>query len=146
MKAFLPDVNTLLAMLDPMHVHHDAAHRWYATRKRPRLLLCSHVVNGVIRVASQPGYSNPLGTCGRVREALLLFIGSVDTAFCQRDVSLLDDKVLPRPDELTPSRVGDLYLLALAVANGVKFATFDTRIPAHAVAGGREALELIPVS
>lgn len=34
--------------------------------------------------------------------------------------------------------------LALAVANGAKFATFDTRIPADAVAGGREALERIP--
>ncbi|MCU0780032.1 MAG: hypothetical protein MUF04_02895 [Akkermansiaceae bacterium] len=99
----------------------------------------------MIRVASQPGYGNPLGTCGRVREALQLFAGSVDTALCQRDVSLLDDKVLPRPDELPPSRVGDLCLLAPAVANGVKFATFDIRIPAHAVASGLEALELIPV-
>jgi len=38
----------------------------------------------------------------------------------------------------------DLYLLALAVSNGAKFATFDTRIPAEAVAGGTEALERIP--
>ncbi len=145
MKAFLPDVNTLLAMLDPMHSHHESAHRWYAARKLPRLVLCSHVVNGVIRVASQPRYPNPLGTCARVRAALKLITERVDTAFCQRDVSLLDDKVLHRPDELTPSRVGDLYLLALAVANGAKFATFDTRIPADAVAGGPGALELIPV-
>jgi len=146
MKGFLPDVNTLLALLDPMHLHHEAAHRWYARQKRPRLLLCSHVVNGVIRVASQPRYSNPLGTCGRVRAVLNQFVGSADTAFCQRDVSLLDDKVLLHPEQLTPARVGDLYLLALAVANGVKFATFDTRIPADAVAGGPKALELITVS
>jgi len=38
------------------------------------------------------------------------------------------------------------YLLALAVENGVKFATFDTRIPSEAVAGGGEALERIPVT
>ena len=145
MKTFLPDVNTLLAMLDPMHLRHEAAHRWYAAQGTPRLLLCSHVVNGVIRVASQPRYSNPLGTCSRVREALNLFVRAVDAAFCERDVNLLDDEVLLRPDELTPSRVADLYLLALSVANGVRFATFDTRIPADAVAGGPEALEIIPV-
>jgi hypothetical protein len=81
-----------------------------------------------------------------VREALNLFVRAVDAAFCERDVNLLDHEVLLRPDELTPSRVADLYLLALAVANGGKFATFDTRIPADAVAGGPAALELIAVS
>ncbi len=48
------------------------------------------------------------------------------------------------PDDLTPSRVADLYLLALAVANVVKFASFATRIPA--IAGGADALERIPVT
>jgi len=144
MKQYLPDVNALLALLDPLHLHHEAAHRWYAACSPLRLVLCSHVVNGVIRVASQPRYPNPLGTCGRVREILKRFVEGANPAFCESDVSLLDDRVLARPDELTPSRAGDLYLLALAVANGSKFATFDTRIPCDAVAGGREALDQIP--
>jgi hypothetical protein len=46
MNAYLLDVNSVLAMLDPMHLHHDAVHRWYAKRKKPRLVLCSHVING----------------------------------------------------------------------------------------------------
>ena len=145
MKKFLPDVNALLALLDPMHLHHEAAHAWYARQGPVRLVLCSHVVNGVIRVASQPRYPNPLGTCAQVRQTLKRFVEKAGPAFCQNDVSLLEDAVLKRADELTPSRVGDLYLLALAVANGVKFATFDTRIPASAVAGGSAALEQIPV-
>jgi len=144
-KAFLPDVNALLALLDPLHIHHEAAHQWYADRGPLRLVLCPHVVNGVLRVASQPRYPNPLGTCARVRQILKRFVDKVNPAFCVQDVSLLDDQVLASADELTPSRVGDLYLLALAVANGAKFATFDTRIPADAVVGGREALEQIPV-
>jgi uncharacterized protein len=143
-KAFLPDVNTLLSLLDPLHLHHDAAHRWYAERAPLQLVLCAHVVNGVIRVASQPRYPNPLGTCAQVRKILRQFVKQVNPAFCGQDVSLLDDQVLLRPDELTPSRVADLYLLALAVANDAKFATFDTRIPANAVAGGSKALERIP--
>jgi predicted nucleic acid-binding protein len=144
MNAYLLDVNSVLAMLDPMHLHHDAVHRWYAKRKKPRLVLCSHVINGVIRVAGQPRYPNPLGTCGRVREILSLFVSSVGATFCEHEVSLLDEKIFPYPEELTPSRIGDLYLLALAVANDAKFATFDARIPTAAVVGGATGFELIP--
>ncbi len=146
MKCFLPDVNALLALLDPMHVHHDAAHQWYARKSPLRLLLCSHVENGVIRVASQPKYPNSLGASSRVRDVLRDFSRKVNSVACSRDVSLLDNEVLRRPGALTPSRVADLYLLALAAANGSRFATFDTRVPAEAVAGGPSALELIPVS
>lgn len=31
-KAFLPDVNTQLALLDPMHLYHETAHSWYAAQ------------------------------------------------------------------------------------------------------------------
>ena len=146
MKCFLPDVNTLLALLDPMHVHHEAAHRWYANQSPLRLILCSHVENGVIRVASQPKYPNCLGTGSRVRNVLREFVQKVNTRSCGKEVSLLDDEVLLQSGTLTPSRVSDLYLLALAAANDACFATFDTRIPAAAVAGGSAALETIPVS
>lgn len=145
MNRFLLDVNALLALLDPMHVHHEAAHDWYGQRSTRRLLTCSHVENGVIRVASQPKYPNCLGTSGRVREALQKFIRQVSAERCGREVTLVDDKILLRPELLTPSRVSDLYLLALAAANEARLATFDRRIPAVAVAGGPKALELIPV-
>ncbi len=145
MKRFLPDVNTMLALLDPMHVHHDAAHRWYASQSPLRLILCSHVENGVIRVASQPKYPNCLGTATRVRDVLQKFVQMVNTGSCEKEVSLLDNEVLLQSGALTPSRVTDLYLLALSAANNARFATFDTRIPAAAVAGGSAALEIIPV-
>jgi predicted nucleic acid-binding protein len=146
MKHFLPDVNTLLALLDPMHVHHEAAHQWYANQSPLRLVLCSHVENGVIRVASQPKYPNCLGTSSRVRDVLREFVQKGNTASCGKEVSLLDDEVVLQSGALTPSRISDLYLLALAAANDARFATFDTRIPAAAVAGGSTALEIIPVS
>lgn len=143
MRRSLPDVNTLLALLDPMHVHHDAAHHWYASQSPLQIVLCSHVVNGVIRVASQPKYPNCLGTSARVREALGNFASQVTAESCATEVSLLDDGILLKPELLTPSRVTDLYLLALAAANGIRLATFDQRIPSDAVVGGDEALEII---
>jgi predicted nucleic acid-binding protein len=47
---------------------------------------------------------------------------------------------------LTHAQVTDAFLLGLAVRNGGKLATFDHRIPSAAVEGGKDALELIPVS
>jgi predicted nucleic acid-binding protein len=143
MNRFLPDVNTLLALLDPMHVHHEAAHQWYASQSPMQIVLCSHVENGVIRVASQPKYPNYLGTGARVREALGNFARQLKTRSCDREVSLLNDGVLVKPELLTPSSVTDLYLLALASVNGIRLATFDQKIPAHAIAGGVDALEII---
>jgi len=143
MKRFLPDVNALLALLDPMHVHHDAAHHWYRQNSPMQFLLVPHVENGVIRVASQPKYPNCLGTSRKVREVLQEFVSRTNAKSCEQEVSLLDDGVLLRPDSLTPARVSDLYLLALAAANKARFATFDKRVPADAVTGGEGAFELI---
>ena len=100
----------------------------------------------MIRVASQPKYPNCMGTSKRVRELVQTFVRKVNAHPCLSDVSLLNDRVLIDPGLLTPSRVSDLYLLALATANGVRLATFDRRIPAEAIACGLDALELIPVS
>jgi len=146
MKRYLLDVNALLAFMDPAHIHHEAFHAWLERKGEVTLMLCSHVENGVIRVASNPAYKNCLGTAAQVRAEVKNLAIDIQAERCAKDVSLCDDSLLTSPDSLTPSRVSDLYLLALAVANGVKFATFDMRIPAEAVAGGSAALETIPVS
>jgi len=144
MNRYLLDVNAMLAFMDPSHCHHEPFHRWYESKEGMVVLLCSHVENAVIRVASNPSYSNWLGTSAQVRAELKALTADLNAERCHQDASLCDDDLLKGPDLLTPSRVSDLYLLALAVANGAKFATFDTRIPAEAVAGGTEALERIP--
>ena len=63
--------------------------------------------------------------------------------FCPDDISLLDSAHLARPALLTPSRVTDLYLLALARRPGARLATFDRRIPAEAVPDGPRHLTVI---
>ncbi len=145
MNSFLLDVNAVLALLDPMHVHHEAAQQWYVSRSPLRIIFCSHVENGVIRIASRPKYPNCLGTSAKVRDALVKFREQVNVTHCSKEISLLDPKILLKPGLLTPSHVTDLYLLALAAANGIRLATFDRRIPSKAVAGGIDAMEIIPV-
>ncbi|CAN5237814.1 type II toxin-antitoxin system VapC family toxin [soil metagenome] len=145
MNRYLLDVNALLALLDPQHVFHDAAHQWAARLPDMRWLTCPLVQNGVIRVASQSAYPNHLGTASAVREVLQAFCADPRHEFCPDDVSLIDETRLVRPALLTPSRVTDLYLVTLAVHHGARLATFDRRIPAEAVLGGRDAVTVLDV-
>jgi predicted nucleic acid-binding protein len=32
LSAYLLDVNVLIALIDPAHVHHDTAHTWFKSR------------------------------------------------------------------------------------------------------------------
>lgn len=145
MNRMLLDINALLALLDPLHLHHHDVHRWYESLSPMRLLICPHVENGVMRIASQPRYPNTLGTTSEVRGNLKKFFKRAKVERCASDASLSDDSVLIRPAHLTPSSVADLYLLAVAVANNAKLATFDRRISPIAIQGGKKALEIIPV-
>jgi toxin-antitoxin system PIN domain toxin len=143
---FLPDINTILALLDQRHVHHQDAHRWFEKKSSAGFLICPHVENGVIRIASQPRYPNCLGTTAAARAVLIQFVAEMGMERCRMDTSLLDDKILLSPSLLTPAAVADLYLLAVAATNGAKLATFDKRIQPSAIQGGKVAIELIPTS
>jgi uncharacterized protein len=139
----LLDLNTLLALLDPQHVFHEAAHRWVEITPGLRFLTCPLVQNGVVRIASQSAYPNALGTAAEVCAVVAAFCADPRHEFCPDDISLLDPAHLARPALLTPSRVTDLYLLALARRHGASLATFDRRIPAEAVPDGPLHLTVI---
>lgn len=122
---------------------HDAAHHWVETTPGLRFLTCPLVQNGVIRIASQRAYPNALGTTAEVHEVVAGFCADPRHEFCPDDISLLDPAHLGRPVLLTPSRVTDLYLLALARHHSASLATFDRRIPAEAVPDGPRHLTVI---
>jgi uncharacterized protein len=140
LNRFLLDVNTLLALLDPQHIFHAAAHRWVEETPDLVWLTCPLVQNGALRVASQAAYPNPFGAAADVWEILRLFCEDERHEFCPDDISLMDPRQLARPELLTASRVTDLYLLALARKHGVRLATFDRKLPADSVPGGRDHL------
>ena len=52
--ASLLDVNVLVALFDPDHVHHEAAHVWFAATRGAGWATCPLTENGVVRVLSNP--------------------------------------------------------------------------------------------
>jgi toxin-antitoxin system PIN domain toxin len=138
---YLLDVNLLLALTDPMHVHHESAHRWFAEKGRQDWATCPLTENGFIRIASHPAYPNRPGDLPAVLAILRQLCEVPGHRFWTEDISIL--KFL-QPHAIIPnSQITDVYLLGLAAHKRGKLATMDQRIAVDAVRGGGEALELI---
>ena len=141
----LLDVNVLVALVDPNHVHHEAAHAWFAPNRSGGWATCPLTENGVVRVLSNPAYGaepeRPVALLARLRT----FCASGGHVFWPDDVTLRSARTLRAGAALSHATLTDVYLLALAVAHDGRLATFDRRIPVAVVAGAAKAhLELIP--
>lgn len=139
---WLLDVNVLLALLDPVHVQHEAAHAWFATA-RASWASCNLTENGALRIMSHPRYGNAVASAAVAAELLAGLCGQPGHVFWPADLSLLDSPLINRTRLLSSDQVTDTYLLALAVQHGGRLATFDRRLVTGAVKGGAAALHLI---
>lgn len=139
----LLDINVLVALFDPHHIHHDAAHDWFAENRDAGWATCPITENGFIRVISHPAY----GLGERVETAaarLRTFCASGGHQFWRDAISLREDLFdLARAGGA--KQLTDIYLLGLAINRKGRLATFDRTIPVGAVAGAaRETLVVIP--
>lgn len=133
MRALL-DINVLIALLDADHVDHVRARRWLSEEIAEGWASCAITQNGFVRIVSQPRYPSPVPPA-LAMERLAAAASTPHHAFWKCDVSLLDERIVDRTHVLGPRQVTDAYLLALAVAKGGCFATFDRSIPVSAVVG-----------
>lgn len=131
MRALL-DVNVLIALFDPDHSLHREAHEWFAAHGKAGWASCPLTQNGCIRVMSQPRYANPIPVHA-VAERLRQAAADRHHEFWADDVSLLDERAIDTARIHGPKQLTDVYLLALAVARGGRFVTFDRALPTAAV-------------
>ena len=141
----LLDVNVLVALFDPDHVHHEPAHRWFAEQRGTGWATCPLTENGLLRVLTHPAYTQAAAPQADILERLRVFCGSGGHAFWTDDVSLRDVELFQAGAPPSHRQVTDVYLLGLAVKRGGLLATFDRAIPLAKVRGGAaETLALIP--
>jgi toxin-antitoxin system PIN domain toxin len=140
---FLLDVNLLIALIDPDHVAHDLAQDWFEREGAADWATCPIVENGAIRIVGAANYTDPPLGCPRVAEVVSRWTSSAGHHFWPDDISLVAARHVEASKLLSPGRITDTYLLALAVYRGGMLATFDRRLSAAAVVGGPEALRLI---
>lgn len=142
MGVALLDVNVLVSLFDPDHVHHDAAHAWFGANRGLGWATCPLTENGLVRILANTAYSDSHETTESVRKRLVTFCASGDHAFWAGGPSIRDDRFRLGP--VTFRQITDVYLLGLAVEHGGRLATFDRRIPVRAVVGAETSIEVIP--
>jgi toxin-antitoxin system PIN domain toxin len=140
---FLLDVNLLIALIDPTHVGHDAAHRWFAATGAASWATCPLTENGVLRIVGHPKYPNSAGSPAAVAPIVARLGNLPGHVFWKDDLSLLHSAVVDVARIATSAQVTDTYLLALAVAHKGRLATFDRRLSPDAVRRSRAALHVI---
>lgn len=140
---FLLDVNVLIALIDPTHVGHEAAHNWFSKTGAASWATCPLTENGVIRVAGHPKYPNSVGSPAAVAPYVAQLRTLPGHVFWDDNLSLIGSDLVNVDQIMTPGQVTDTYLLALAVANKGRLATFDRRLSTKAVRRGGAALHVI---
>lgn len=140
MSVFLLDVNVLIALVDPSHIHHDAAHEWFQDEGHPAWATCPLTENGLLRIVGHPRYPNSPGSPAAVARLLVGLRALPGHQFWADDISLTDPARADPDRLLTSAQVTDSYLLALAAAHGGYLATFDRRLVTDAVPGGAALL------
>ena len=143
-RAGLLDVNVLVALFDPDHIHHDVAHDWFADCGRSGWATCPFTEAGFVRVLSNPGYGGAVTRAMDLAGRLRRFCRSGGHVFWPDSVSLLDESVFDVSHVAGHRQLTDIYLLGLAHSHGGYLATFDRGIPFRAVKGATAAsIEMI---
>jgi len=133
--AALLDVNVLVALFDPDHVHHELAHDWFAGEGRKAWATCPITESGFVRVLASPAYGGTLSRVPDLIARLRRFCESGGHVFWGDTVSLRDEKLFDAAFAAGHRQLTDIYLLGVAHAHGGRLATFDRSIPIRAVKG-----------
>lgn len=141
MKPYLLDVNVLIALGWPSHVHHEEAQNWFARHRKAGFRTCPLTETGFVRISSNPGFT-PEAVSPWEALALLDRITSLpEHGFWPDDLPL--GRAIAGGEPLLGHRqITDAYLVALAKRHRGVLATLDRSVLALPEAS--EAVELLP--
>ena len=143
-RTALLDVNVLVALFDPDHVHHEVAHDWFAEEGRAAWATCPVTEAGFARVLSNPAYRGTVVRAADLADRLRRFCRSGGHEFWPDEVSLLDRSLFDLSKVAGHRQLTDVYLLGLAHSRQGRLVTFDRALPLAAVKGvSAAALEVV---
>jgi toxin-antitoxin system PIN domain toxin len=128
MKPSLPDVNVLVALMWPSHLHHQRARQWFdALGDRP-WATCPLTQGGFIRASSNPRIVDeavaPHDAVAHLRR--LQRLGHHE--FWPDDLNFAGENQIPLDHLMGHRQVTDAYLLGLAIHREAQLVTFDRGI------------------
>lgn len=124
----LLDVNMLIALAWPNHVHHRAAHEWFTGAHAAGWATTPVTESGFVRVSSNRAAIVTATSPDQAIALLRAMTALEGHAFWPDDIAGVTGG-FGEPALITAHRdVTDAHLLALAQRNGGTLVTFDTRI------------------
>jgi toxin-antitoxin system PIN domain toxin len=143
-EAALLDVNVLIALFNEHHIHHEAAHDWFADHGEQPWATCPLTENAFVRILSDPVQRTTRLPLATLADHLGRFCRDERHEFWPDAVSIYDDSLFDVSSLHGHRQLTDVYLLGLAVRRGGRLITFDRLIPMAAVKGAtRQSLEVI---
>lgn len=140
-KPFLLDVNALIALTWPNHVHHEQTRRWFSIESAAGWATCPMTQCAFVRISSNPAIMREAASPGRALAVLRQLTARADHRFWSDDADFTAAGDLP-PSLLQGHRqITDAYLLLLAREHGGLLATLDARL-LRSVAGSAWAESL----
>lgn len=142
----LLDVNVLLALAWPNHVHHRAAREWFAAHRSQGWATCPYTQAAFVRLSSQPAVVKVAVTVQDAVRTLQAAIVANEHRFWPIEHGIADLVPEIRGRLMGHGQVMDALLLDLAIRNGGKLVTFDRRVERllNSDSQHRRALEILP--
>lgn len=141
----LLDVNVLIALAWPNHVHHVAAREWFEERREVGWATCILTEAGFVRISCAP-------SVGRHGVTPLDAIAVLEhlTQLGSHHFWSLDQSIVDLPPTVSARiqgyrQITDAVLLAAAIRHGGQLATLDTGLLGLVAESDRSALCVIPV-
>lgn len=131
------DVNVLIALFQPDHIHHTRVHQWWETNQHQGWASCPITENGFVRIISQPKYPAPQTVLTAINLLNMAKVAT-DHEFWPDSLSILDQNSFAFTAASRHDQIADSFLLALATKNDGCVVTLDQNIKAKHVMGATQ--------
>ena len=125
MNGYLLDVNVLIALTWPTHVHHETARRWFERKAPSGWATCPITQLGFVRVSSNPGVIRDAVAPGHALAMLERLMDLPGHRFWPDEISLAPSGPFASLALVGHRQLTDAYLLSLAQHREGKLATLD---------------------
>lgn len=141
----LLDINVLIALVWPNHVHHAAARKWFSGRSQSDWATCLLTEAGSVRVSCNPRAVQQEVTPNAVTDLLerLKRKGSHSFWSLDRSIGNLPGEIVVRLQGYR--QITDAVLVATAMHLGGELATLGARLAGLVSGNGRRIVCVIPV-
>ena len=124
----LLDVNVLVALAWPNHVHHEAAHRWCRQEAAAGWATCPVTQSGFVRVSSNRRVLPDARSPREAIELLRAMIALPRHVFWTDEIAIASSPLIAASRLVAHHQITDAHLLGVALGHGGRLATFERAV------------------